>query len=67
MNLALLNEKIQEISIPKTVIAERIGISTQSLYLKLTGKRDIKMSEAKKLGEVLRLTNAEKSSIFFEE
>lgn len=67
MNLALLNEKIQEISIPKTVIAERIGISTQSLYLKLTGKRDFKMSEAKKLGEVLRLTNAEKSSIFFEE
>lgn len=67
MNLALLNEKIQEISIPKTVIADRIGISTQSLYLKLTGKRDFKMSEAKKLGEVLRLTNAEKSSIFFEE
>lgn len=67
MNLALLNEKIQEISIPKTIIAERIGISTQSLYLKLTGKRDFKMSEAKKLGEVLRLTNAEKSSIFFEE
>lgn len=67
MNLELLNEKIQEISIPKTIIAERIGISTQSLYLKLTGKRDFKMSEAKKLGEVLRLTNAEKSSIFFEE
>ena len=67
MSLLSLNEKIKEIGIPKTVIADKIGISTQSLHLKLTGKRDFKISEAKKLGEVLRLTNAEKSSIFFEE
>ena len=67
MNLVLLNEKIQEISIPKTVIADKMGISTQSLYLKLSGKRVFKTTEANKIRDILRLTNAERTSIFFEE
>jgi hypothetical protein len=67
MNLVLLNEKIQEISIPKTVIADKMGISTQSLYLKLSGKRVFKTTEANKISDILRLTNAERTSIFFEE
>lgn len=67
MNLILLNEKIQEISIPKTVIADKMGISTQSLYLKLSGKRVFKTTEANKISDILRLTNAERTSIFFEE
>ncbi len=66
MNLVLLNEKIQEISIPKTVIADKMGISTQSLYLKLSGKRVFKTTEANKISDILRLTNAERTSIFFE-
>ena len=67
MNLVLLNEKIQEISIPKTVIADKMGISTQSLYLKLSGKRVFKTTEANKIRDILRLTNAERTSIFFED
>lgn len=67
MNLVLLNEKIQEISIPKTVIADKMGISTQSLYLKLSGKRVFKTTEANKISDILRLTNVERTSIFFEE
>lgn len=67
MNLVLLNEKIQEISIPKTVIADKMGISTQSLYLKLSGKRVFKTTEANKISDILRLTNAERTSIFFDE
>ena len=67
MSLLALNEKIQEIGIPKTVIADKIGISIQSLHLKLAGKREFKLSEAIKLGEILRLTNAEKTTIFFGE
>ena len=64
MNTKLLKEKIEEIHIPLSSIAERRGISRNTLYLKLSGKRPLKMSEATKIGEILRLTNKEKTDIF---
>lgn len=65
MNLEYLNKKIDEIKIPITTIADKIGISRQSLYLKMNGKREFKTSEIFKMCEVLRLTDSEKELIFF--
>lgn len=65
MNLTSLNNKIEEIKIPITTIAVKMGISRQSLYLKLSGEREFKASEVEKLCGILRLTDDEKSLIFF--
>ncbi|MBP5379692.1 MAG: toxin-antitoxin system, antitoxin component, Xre family protein [Ruminococcus sp.] len=65
MNLELLKDKIEEINIPITTIANKMGISRQSLNLKLKGSRRFKMSEANSISEILRLTNRERTSIFF--
>lgn len=65
MNLERLNEKIKEIKIPLTTIAEKIGISRQSLYLKMNGSREFWASEVEKLCDILRLTSDEKALIFF--
>ena len=65
MDLMLLNSKIDEIKIPITTIAEKIGISSQTFYLKMSGQREFKASEIEKICDILRLTDDEKSSIFF--
>ena len=65
MNLNYLTKKIGEINIPITTIAEKMGISRQSLYLKMNGQREFKASEIDNLCNILRLTDAEKSLIFF--
>lgn len=65
MNLEYLNNRIDEIKIPITTIAKRIGISRQSLYLKIKGEREFKASEVSKLCDILRLTDEEKTLVFF--
>lgn len=65
MNLSYLNSKIDEIQIPITVIAEKMGISRQSLYLKMDGQREFKASEIEKICDILRLNETERSLIFF--
>lgn len=65
MNLEYLNNRIDEIKIPITTIAERMGISRQSLYLKIKGEREFKASEVSKLCDILRLTDEEKTLVFF--
>jgi DNA-binding Xre family transcriptional regulator len=64
MDLILLNSKIDEIKIPITTIAEKMGISRQTFYLKMGGQREFKDSEIEKICDILRLTDDEKSSIF---
>ena len=64
MDLILLNSKIDEIKIPITTIAEKMGISRQTFYLKMSGQREFKPSEIEKICDILRLTDEEKSSIF---
>lgn len=66
MNLKLLNDKIEEINIPATTIAERMGVSRRTLYLKLSGKRTFKVTEANKISEILNLSYHDKMKIFFE-
>lgn len=66
MNLEYLNSRISEIKIPITTIAKRMGISRQSLYLKIKGEREFKTSEISKLCDILRLTVEEKSLVFLQ-
>jgi predicted transcriptional regulator len=65
MDLKYLCSKVDEIKIPITTIAEKMGISRQTLYLKMNGKREFKTSEITNLCDILRLTNEEKERIFF--
>lgn len=65
MNLEYLNDRISLSRIPITAIAEGLGLSRQSLYLKMRGKREFKTSEVTKLCEILRLTEEEKMLVFF--
>lgn len=65
MNLDYLNDRIKLSRVPITAIAEGLGISRQTLYYKMDGKRDFKTSEVTKLCELLRLTDEEKKIIFF--
>lgn len=65
MNLEYLNGRIAMSKIPITAIAESMAISRQSLYLKMKGEREFKTSEVAKLCEILRLTEEEKSLVFF--
>ena len=65
MDLYYLNSKIDEINIPITTLANKMGISRQSLYLKLKGRREFKTSETRKICEILRLTIKERNRIFF--
>lgn len=65
MDIEKLKEKMEEIKIPISVISQKLGISRQSLYKKLTGEREFKVSEVTKIAAVLRLTNEEKEEIFF--
>ena len=67
MNLGYLNDRITLSRIPITAIAEGLGLSRQSLYLKMQGKRDFKTSEVYKLCDILRLTEEEKMLVFFAE
>lgn len=65
MNLEYLNDRITLSRIPITAIAEGLGLSRQSLYLKMRGEREFKTSEVTKLCEILRLTEEEKMLVFF--
>lgn len=65
MNLVYLNGRIALSKVPITAIAEKMGLSRQSLYLKMQGKRDFKISEVNKICKILRLTDEEKQLIFF--
>lgn len=65
MNLKYLNDRITLSKIPISAIAEGMQISRQSLYLKMRGNRDFKVSEVCKLCEILRLTDEEKMLVFF--
>lgn len=65
MNDRLLLEKIERSLIPKSSIAEELGITRQAFYMKLNGSREFKTSEVKKLAKLLHLTSEERDAIFF--
>ena len=65
MNLTYLNGRITLSRIPIVALAEQMGISRQSLYLKMKGEREFKTSEVTKLCDILRLTEEERTLVFF--
>lgn len=65
MNLTYLNDRISLSGITITALADKMGISRQSMYLKMSGERDFKTSEVEKLCEILRLTAEERALVFF--
>jgi DNA-binding Xre family transcriptional regulator len=65
MNNGLLKEVIQDRCVKVSVLADKIGISRQSLHMKLNGERSFDQGEIMALKTVLRLSDEEFMSIFF--
>ena len=61
----LLRAKIADSGYKIYYIAEVAGISYQALLNKMRNLREFKVSEIQKISEVLRLTEEERSQIFF--
>jgi len=67
MNHALLRDTIQDRGIKVSVLADKIGISRQSLHMKLNGERSFDQGEIMAIKINLRLSDEEFMSIFFNE
>lgn len=65
MNSMLLTFKVDNSCFTKSEIAEKLGLTRQSFYNKLNGKREFKVSEIQMLAQVLNLSEVEKNNIFF--
>ncbi len=65
MNDKLLIEEIEKSLISKNQIAVKLGITRQAFYKKLSGEREFKASEIKKLTEILCLSVEKVNDIFF--
>lgn len=57
MNANLIRGKIVECGLTQQKLAEKTGISTNSLSRKLSGKRDFRLEEVKKICSVLNIEN----------
>ena len=64
MNTNLFKAKLVEKGMNVDRLASEMGLNPQTIYNKMK-KDSFKMSEARKVGEVLNLTSTELSSIFF--
>lgn len=64
VNPNLLKGKMAEKGVNQTELARAIGISTNSMSRKLSGKREFQLSEAVAISKFLELTNP--SEIFFD-
>ena len=64
MNNGLLKEVIQDRGIKVSALADKMGISRQSLHMKLNGKRSFDQGEIMALKINLRLSDEEFMSIF---
>lgn len=65
VNVNLLKDKIAEIGIPIVVLAEKSGISRETLYNRFEKPNSFKASEIQSLTKVLRMTKEERDDIFF--
>lgn len=64
MNANLLRAAIAERGMNQARLADAIGISSNSLSRKMTGKREFSVAEASAIARVLRLENPQR--IFFD-
>lgn len=65
MNNDKLREVIQESGIKVSVLADKIGISRQSLHMKLSGERTFDQGEIMALKTHLHLSDEQFLEIFF--
>lgn len=65
MNHELLKETIQDRGIKVSVLADKMGISRQSLHMKLNGERSFDQGEIMAIKTNLRLSDDEFMEIFF--
>ena len=65
MNAEALTAKLDSSSFSRNYIAEYLGITRQGLYNKLSGEREFKASEIKKISYLLGLSEREQQDIFF--
>lgn len=64
-NIELLRIEVKESGLPITVLARKMGLSREGLYLKLNGETEFKASEIAKLSAVLHLPYDRRDEIFF--
>ena len=65
VKLDLLNNRIKDSGMTMVSIAEKTGVSRETLYNKLNGTVDFKASEILSISDVLRLSVKERDEIFF--
>lgn len=65
VNVNKLKGKIVEKGMNVETVAERIGVDRSSLYRKLNNFEKITIGDARKLKDVLELSDEEASAIFF--
>lgn len=65
MNNDLLKEVIQDNGVKVSVLADKIGISRQSLFMKLNGERAFNQGEIMALKTNLHLSDDQFMEIFF--
>lgn len=65
MNNDLLKEVIQNSGVKVSVLADKVGISRQSLYMKLNGERTFDQGEIMALKTNLHLSDDQFMEIFF--
>lgn len=66
-DLKRLKDKIGESGLKTMYIADRLGLSYQGYWLKLSGKRQFKAGEIGKLKSILNLSDQEVVEIFLAE
>lgn len=65
MDLNALKGKVKSSGMSMTFVAKMLGISRASLYKKLNGNVEFKVSEIVSLCKVLHLSDKERDLIFF--
>ena len=60
----ILRELIKESGYTYKFLASQIGITRESLYLKIEGKNEFTASQIKALAELLKLTKTQVNDIF---
>lgn len=65
MNHELLKNIIQDRGVKVSVLADKIGISRQSLHMKLNGERSFDQGEIMAIKTNLRLSDTEFLEVFF--
>lgn len=67
VNLSMLKEKIEESGMTIVSIAEKAGLSRETIYNRLKGKGEFTASEIVNLTDILHLSKSDRDDIFLPE